>query len=225
MKNNAVATVPAADAQIAAQLTDQYRKAIAGTREVLVFGAMMMSLGSFLSSQNAPAGNNQYTPREDTIKGWLEEFCPSINYKVAYGFYKLAKGLREALAIPMDTDVHRLLTAPEKSLSKKEAKIRALIDGAIDGKSARQLEFDFGIRKARAALPPAGGAREGAGRKPYSVAREQVELEAFFSDDAVGELASAVLEKRWHLRLDDEKKGLLFAIAERLFLDLGGKQP
>lgn len=223
MKNNAVETLPPADVQIAAQLTDQYRKAIAGTREVLVFGAMMMSLGSFLSSQNAPAGNNQYTPREDTIKGWLEEFCPSINYKVAYGFYKLAKGLREALAIPMDTDVHRLLTAPEKSLSKKEAKIRALIDGAISGKSARQLEFDFGIRKARAALPPSGGAREGAGRKPRSLEREQVELEAFFSHESIGALGVAVLEKRWHLRLDDDRKSTLFGIAQQLVADLGGK--
>lgn len=222
--NNAIAkTVPPADLQIAEQLQDQYRKAVAGTREILIFGSMMMQVGSFLELQKAPSGNNQFTPKANTIKGWIEEFCPSINYNTAYGFFRLANGLREALAIPIDTDIHHLLTAPEASLSKKEAKIREQIDGAIDGKSARQLEFDFGIRRARAALPPSGGAREGAGRKPRSLEREQIEIDAFFSEEALGALAKAVLEKRWHLRLDDEKKSVLHSIAAQLVADLGGK--
>lgn len=223
MKNNAVSTLPPADVQIAAKLTEQYRKAIAGTREVLVFGAMMMQLGHVLELQNMVDEKGRIIGREGGLKAWIEEHCPSINYKTAHGFYALAKGLREALAIPITTDIHRLLTAPADALTKKEAKIREEIDGAISGKSARQLEFDFGIRKARAALPPSGGAREGAGRKPYSLTREQAELEAFFSKDALGALAKAVLEKRWHLRLDDEKKSVLLAIAERLAEDLGGK--
>ena len=221
MKNALAKTVPPADLQIAAQLQDQYRKAVAGTREILIFGAMMMQLGVVLSSQNNSSRGPQ--TRGEGLKGWIEEFCPAINYNVAYGFYNLAKGLREALAIPIGTDIHHLLTAPEASLSKKEAKIREQIDGAIDGKSARQLEFDFGIRRARAALPPSGGAREGAGRKPHSLTREQLEIDAFFSKEALGALAKAVLEKRWHLRLDDEKKDVLHSIAERLVADLGGK--
>ena len=220
MKNNALAkTVPPADLQIAEQLQDQYRKAIDGTREVLIFGAMMFQLGATLELQICHGGSHEGR----SLKDWIEEFCPSINYNTAYGFYKLAKGMREALAIPIGTDIHHLLTAPEASLSKKEAKIRALIDGAIDGKSARQLEFDFGIRRARAALPPSGGAREGAGRKPHSLTREQIEIDAFFSPEAIGALGVAVLEKRWHLRIDDEKKGILRAIAERLVADLGGR--
>lgn len=219
VKTTAAACVPA-EVQIAAQLQDQYRKAISGTREILIFGSMMMQLGSFLSSQKAPSGNNQFTPRDETIKGWMEQFAPGINYKVAYGFYKLALGLREALAIPIGTDIHRLLTAAPAALSKKEAKIRELIDGAIDGKSARQLEFDFGIRKARAALPASGGARPGAGRPARSLTREQEQAEAIFSEDTLGQIGVAVFEKRFHLRLGDEKKRVLLGIALALAEDL-----
>lgn len=219
--SKAVATFPQASSyEVAAQLTDQYRKAVAGTREVLVFGAMMMHLKVVLSRQN-----NSHGPQTkgDGLKGWIEENCPLINYKVAYGFYNLARGLQEALSIPLGTDIHRLLTAPKDSLSKKESKIREQIDGAISGKSARQLEFDFGIRWARPELPSAGGARPGAGRPPKSLSREQLEIEAFFSPENLGELHCAVVEKRWHLRLDDEKKGVLLSVAERLVEDLGGR--
>ena len=220
VKTTAANCVPA-EVQIAAQLQDQYRKAISGTREILIFGSMMMQLGSLLSSQKALNGNNQFTPRDNTLKGWIETNCPSINYNVAYSFYNLAKGLREALSIPLTTDIHRLLTAAPAALSKKEAKIRELIDGAIDGKSARQLEFDFGIRKARTTPAAMGGAREGAGRKPHSLTREQLEIDCFFSKEALGALAVNVLEKRWHLRIDFERRGLLLFIAERLVEDLG----
>lgn len=221
MKNNELAktpqgSFPSQEIQLASQLVDQYRKAIAGTREVLIFGAMMFQLGATLELQICHGGSHE----GKTLKGWIEEFCPSINYNTAYSFYSMARGLREALSIPIDTDIHHLLTAPVDSLSKKEAKIRDLIDGAIDGKSARQLEFDFGIRRARAALPSAGGAREGAGRPPRSLTKEQIEIDAFFSKEALGSFSVAVLEKRWHLRLDPEKKSVLLAIADRLVADL-----
>ena len=151
---------PSAEIQIASQLTDQYRKAISGTREVLVFGAMMYQLGASLELQICHGGTHACK----TLKGWIEEYCPSINYNTAYSFYNLAKGMRDVLEIPMGTDVHKLLTANESELSAKDAALRETIEEAITGKSARQLEFDFGIRKARAALPAYGGAREGAGR-------------------------------------------------------------
>ena len=133
--------------QLATQLTDQYRKAIAGTRDILVFGAMMLQLPSILSRQNAP---NQHTPKENTLKGWIEEHCPEINYATAYSFLNLARGLVENLAIPPKVDVARLLSAPEDQLTKHEANIRTKVDEFIAGKSKRQLEFDFSIRKPQA---------------------------------------------------------------------------
>lgn len=166
MPTKAIATTPAnpfpsAELQVAAQLTDQYRKAVSGSREMLIFGAMFMGLGRVLQPQNTVAENGQITGREGGLKGWIENNCPSINYNTAYKFYGLAKKLREGLAIHVNTDVYRLLTAPVHELSKKESKIRLEMDEAIDGKSAYQLEWDLGVRKARTSLPESGGAREG----------------------------------------------------------------
>lgn len=228
MPTKAIATTPAnpfpsAELQVAAQLTDQYRKAVSGSREMLIFGAMFMGLGRVLQPQNTVAENGQITGREGGLKGWIENNCPSINYNTAYKFYGLAKKLREGLAIHVNTDVYRLLTAPVHELSKKESKIRLEMDEAIDGKSAYQLEWDLGVRKARTSLPESGGAREGAGRKPKSLTGEQIEIDAFFSDESLGSLGVAVLEKRWHLHLHDEKKQILLAIAELLVRDLGRK--
>lgn len=212
--------LPSAEAQVAAQLTDQYRKAVSGTREVLKFGAMFMGLGVVLQSQNNFSHGPQM--KGEGLQGWIEKNCPQINYNTAYKFYGLAKRMREELAIPATTDIYRLLTAPVNELSKKEAKIRMEMDDAIEGKSAYQLEIDWGIRKKPLALP-SGGAREGAGRPAKSLTKEQIEIDALFSKDVIGRLGVAVLEKRWHLRLDDEKKDVLLSIAERLVADLGGK--
>ena len=212
--------LPGADAQIAAQLTDQYRKAVSGTRDVLIFGAMMRPLGVVLELQN-----NSHGPQTkgDGLKGWIEKNCPLINYNTAYGMYGFARSAREALSIPPSTSVHKLLTAPVDELSKREQKIRKELEGAIEGNSVNACMTGWGFRKAREPRPESGGAREGAGRKPASLTREQLQLEAFFSDEAVLALSKAVHEKRWHLRLDDQKKDVLLAIAQQLVRDLGGK--
>lgn len=226
MKNNALAKVdakplPTKNAQIAEQFTALFDEAIGGVRKMMVFGAAMHQLPIVLELQIDAYGGP--SAKGLGLKGWIEKFCPSVNYNTAYAMYRMARGMCETLSIPVGIDIYLLMTAPVESLSKKDAKIRALIDSALAGKSARQLEFDFGIRRARAALPESGGAREGAGRKPHSLTREQLEIDAFFSKEALGALAKAVLEKRWHLRLDDEKKDVLHSIAERLVADLGGK--
>jgi hypothetical protein len=176
-----------------------------------------LGLGIVLRSQIDAYGGP--SSKGDGLKGWIEQNCPSINYNTAYKFYGLAKRMREELAIPATTDIYRLLTAPVSELSKKEAKIRVEMDDAIEGKSAYQLEIDWGIRRKPLALP-AGGAREGAGRPAKSLSREQIEIDAFFSDESLGAFGVAVLEKRWHLRLDKEKKGVLLGIALALAEDL-----
>ena len=134
---NVVATpLPSAEAQVAAQLTDQYRKAISGCREMLIFGSMFMGLGRVLQPQNTVDEQGLITGREGGLKGWIEQNCPSINYNTAYKFYGLAKSMRAELGIPPTTDIYRLLTSPVHELSKKEAKIRVEMDDANEGKSA-----------------------------------------------------------------------------------------
>jgi hypothetical protein len=138
--------------QLATQLTDQYRKAISGTRDILVFGAMMLQLGGMLNQRGPDRDSDATGPKAKGLglKGWIEEHCPEINYATAYSFLNLARGLVENLAIPPKVDVARLLSAPEDQLTKHEANIRTKVDEFIAGKSKRQLEFDFSIRKPQA---------------------------------------------------------------------------
>ena len=144
-------------------LSAQYAKALAGTREILLFGAMMDRLPTVLSRQNGQQARNAGGRFDGGLKAWLAEHCPEINYHVAYGFLQLARAMAKALALPAECDLPRLLAAPAEELSDDDARVRETIDEAIEGKSRRQLEFDFGIR---AAPLPTGGARPGAGRKP-----------------------------------------------------------
>ena len=222
MKNSAIAKTVATplqtkNAQIAEQFTALFDEAIGGVRKMIVFGAYTHQLAADLELQICNGGSHE----GKTLKRWVEENTPHVPYNTAYAMYRMARGMCETLSIPVGIDIFMLITAPVDSLSKKEAKLRALIDESIAGKSARQLEWDFGIRHARAALPPAGGEREGSGRPKNSHTKEQIEIDALFSKDVLGKLGVAVLEKRWHLRLDAEKKKVLASIAMAIAEDLG----
>ncbi len=144
-KKPAKPTLPDPSKQLATQLTDQYKRAISGTRDILLFGAMMMQLGGMLSRKG---GEWQSGPgvKGTGLKGWIEEHCPEINYKTARSFYNLARGLAETFALPAKVDLSRLLTAPVEDLSETDASYRTQLDDFLIGKSKRQLEFDFGIR-------------------------------------------------------------------------------
>lgn len=134
-------------AQMAEQLSAQYAKAIDGTREILLFGAMMISLGRMLDVHYTRGEDGQIVDKDGGVRGWVEAHCPDINYYTAYGFYRLARGLVDTLELPKTADIQRLLLAAPGDLSGKDAKARERIDEAISGKTKTQLEFDFNIRK------------------------------------------------------------------------------
>lgn len=221
MKSTAVAKtaanpLPSQNEQYAEQFTALFDEAIGGVRKMMIFGAYTHQLAATLELQICHGGNHE----GNTLKRWIEKNCPHIPYNTAYAMYRMARGMCETLSIPAGIDIFMLITSPVDTLSKKDAKIRDLIDKALAGKSARQLEWDFGIRRARAALPPSGGARPGAGRPARSLTREQEQAEAIFSEDTLGQIGVAVFEKRFHLRLGDEKKRVLLGIALALAEDL-----
>lgn len=123
--------------------TAGYQKAVGGTRDLLVFGAMHQWLGAVLEK----VGGNPTLKKGEGLKGWIEAKCPKVNYKTAYKWHKLAVEIGETLKIPKGTDLYRLLTAPLHELDRKDLGIRKEIDDAIEGKSAHQLEIFTGIRK------------------------------------------------------------------------------
>ena len=198
-------------------LPKQYRRAGAGTREILIFGAMMDRLGGVLSRQNTPSA---YQPGTG-LKAWLAKHCPEIHYHTAYAFLNLARGMVRALSLPAEADVPRLLGARVKELGEEERPLRKKLDEALAGKSRRQLEFDFGIRAGKSE-GQLGGKREGAGRKGFSEVAEQMRIDAFFGAERMGPLIEAVLTKRWHLRIGNaDMRRALAEMGRVLAADLG----
>jgi hypothetical protein len=150
----------------AEQITEQYRKAVSGCLEMIRFGAMMIEVESGLM---APAQSRGGHYDGETLKTWLEDNCPAINYKTALRFKGLAEGLQFHLRIPdnwplrlalpsgtdQEADVNADLAGELGIKPKRLAQMRKEIWDFLEGKSARQLVFDFGC----AETAPKGGDR------------------------------------------------------------------
>jgi hypothetical protein len=148
----------------AEQITEQYRKAVSGCLEMIRFGAMMIEVESGLERDGQP---NQHSG--ETLKSWLEDNCPAINYKTALRFKGLAEGLQFHLRIPdswplrlalpsatdQETEINADLAGELGIKPKRLAQMRKEIWDFLEGKSARQLVFDFGC----AETAPKGGDR------------------------------------------------------------------
>jgi hypothetical protein len=148
----------------AEQITEQYRKAVSGCLEMIRFGAMMIEVESGLERDGQP---NQHSG--ETLKSWLDENCPEINYKTALRFKGLAEGLQFHLRIPdnwplrlalpsatdQETEINADLAGELGIKPKRLAQMRKEIWDFLEGKSARQLVFDFGC----AETAPKGGDR------------------------------------------------------------------
>lgn len=132
------------DAEMGAQLTAQYQRAIGGIREVLIFGAMMLQVRGVMSTCGHHSTRGPQT-KGDGLKAWLEEHAPSVNRATAYRFMDLAEGLRTEFSLAAKTDLAHLLTAPVADLPPADQKRREKIDAFVEGKSQRQLMFEFGF--------------------------------------------------------------------------------
>ena len=148
------------------QITEQYRKAVSGCLEMIRFGAMMIEVEGGLERETHQGGCCQ---TGETLKSWLEENCPAINYKTALRFKGLAEGLQFHLRIPdnwplrlalpsgtdQDAEINADLAGELGIKPKRLAQMRKEIWDFLEGKSARQLTFDFGC----AETAPKGGDR------------------------------------------------------------------
>jgi len=142
-----VVTAPnSQDAQMGQQLTEQYHRATGAIREILIFGSMMVQMKDTLSTRGQGTGNGI---KGDGLKGWLECYAPDISRPTAYRFMELAEGLQKRFET---TDTVFLLSTPVEDLSDAEQAKRKEIDELIEGKSQRQLYFDFGLNEKKAEL-------------------------------------------------------------------------
>ena len=130
------------DSLMGQQLTEQYRKAITATREVVVFGAMMLKIRETCVRTRTQAGT--FDDKGEGLKGWMAKFAPEVSHGTAYRFMALAEGVQEEFQLGKKVDLTLLLTESADELTPAlQKKQRAILD-FLEGKSQRQLLLQLG---------------------------------------------------------------------------------
>ena len=148
---------PDREAAMATAVTFAWEKAQDGLRAILEFGALLCRVEEWLKAR--PASERLGRNAAVSLRGWLSEHCPAVNYSTAMGYRAAALGLREAAKLAADRPLLPLMGEKPLSDAEEEA-ARQRVMGVIASSSLRLL------KEAGRALPapPLGGAREGAGR-------------------------------------------------------------
>jgi hypothetical protein len=188
-----------------AVITEQYRRAISGTLEVLRFGAMLMDVELNLTRE-IKIDRGRGRPTDGTLKEWLEANCPEINYKTAMRFKALAEEMKRFCQIPDRLPVSLALPGPDGAThtddlpanvnKKKAARIQQQVWNMVQGASARQLMFQF-----RTDAAPRGG--DHGGGAAYSEQQKhkhehQMELAIDEWNHLIGQLRDWVLVRNFH---------------------------
>lgn len=132
------------DALMGAQLTAQWEVVKSGTKQQLIFGAMMLKVWERCDSARGAAKLGNEARKGKGLKGWLAEHAPSVGEGSAYRMMEVAEGLHADLKLGKGVDLEELLATQLEDLPEKLAAKRAQIDKVIDGKSQRQLLLEFG---------------------------------------------------------------------------------
>ena len=158
-----------------AAITEQYRRAITGTLEILRFGAMLIDVEVNLTRENNSPRRGP-TAIGTGLQAWLEENCPEVNYKTAMRFKMLTADMQRFCQIPAKLPVSLALPGPDGAVhlddlpanvnAARVGKIQQQVWDMIQGKSARQLMFQF-----RTDAAPRGG--DHGGGAAYSEQQQQ----------------------------------------------------
>jgi len=198
------------DATMGRQLTEQWERAIGGTREQIVFGAMMLKLKARVLAPRAESkheGSGRFAKGEG-LKGWLKAHAPKVGESTAYRLMEIAEGVQDLCKLGKKVDLEELLAGSAEDMPEKLAKKRAEIESLIEGKSQRQLLLAFGGGSGKAR----GGDTSHAPK--LTPEEEQARMEAALREDA--SVPFAALESMgdaWRI-LDDAEIEARIEIAE-----------
>lgn len=192
------------DADAAAEIVSaQWRRASAGLVEIIKFGAMMVKIDQGLSNPNSRGGSF----KGKTLKGWLSEHCPEVNYKTAHGYKDAALGLAAAAELPD--------TMPLLSLMDGEAAFAPEHQAAHDTVMEILASSSIAFLKGKSRR---GGARLGAGRPRKDPAESDPDAALtdalICADKLVGNL------RTWALT-DDGLGNLPDEVLERMLTQIG----
>lgn len=169
MKHRTV-QLPAAQA-LSFQFSKVSKAAGAATREMVVFGAMLEQVDDGLTRNRY---NNADKGATASLKSWLEENCPEINYQTAKSYQRAAEGVRVLAKMADDVPLLPLMGA-EPIADEALRKTREEILGVIASSSLNLLR--------RAALPlPVGNKLKGThglaqGRRALTAEEQAAEAE------------------------------------------------
>ena len=141
--------LPAAQA-LSVQFARVGKTAGAAVREMVVFGAMLEKIDDGLTRNRY---NNSDKGATASLKSWLEENCPEINYQTAKSYQRAAEGVRVLAKMAADVPLLPLM-GRETPADAALAKVREDVLGVIANSSLNVLR--------RAALPmPVGNKLKG----------------------------------------------------------------
>ena len=171
MKHRTV-QLPAAQA-LSFQFLKVSKAAGAATREMVVFGAMLEQVDDGLTKARYNNTENK-AGQGVSLKSWLEQNCPEINYQTAKSYQRAAEGVRVLAKMADDVPLLPLMGA-EPIADEALRKTREEILGVIASSSLNLLR--------RAALPmPVGNKLKGThglaqGRRALTAEEQAAEAE------------------------------------------------
>jgi hypothetical protein len=206
-------------------VTAQYRRAVSGVLELLRFGVMLLEVeGSIQRSLSRQTTSKpwQFAGREGGLKEWLIANCPEVNYNFAVKHKLLADAMRRNFDLPGGVPLSLALPPPasldglEPPLAIPEGVKREDVEAArkdvaafLDGKSARQLEFDFGIRKVPPKCdPPSGDKKDGL----FTAAHEAQAARDLWNNLAAKVTLEGVTHRSWALLPAEEMECVASAL-------------
>jgi len=118
--SKALQPIVADNALMGAQLTAQYKLALAGAVEVLKFGAMMLMLRDRVATlaSETHKGKGRYA-KGSGVKGWLKEHAPEVKEGTAYRFLHVAEAIEAKFPLPKGISFVQLATTPAAQLPPK----------------------------------------------------------------------------------------------------------
>ena len=191
--------LPAAQA-LSVQFARVGKTAGAAVREMVVFGAMLEKVDDGLTNRRF---NNSDHPdgRGCSLKSWLEENCPEINYQTAKSYQRAAEGVRVLAKMAADVPLLPLM-GRETPADETLKKVREDVLGVIANSSLNVLR--------RAALPmPVGNKLKGThglaqGRRALTAEELAAEAEKMMREN-VGSIG-AYLRGNWFGMLTEQSQ-------------------
>jgi len=118
------------------QLTEQYHRATDGTKQVLIFGAMMLMVEKEVTV-SARGHGGKFGAKGDGLKAWLTKFAPTINRSTAYRFRDVAESIAKSFELPPKTDFIKIATTPMDELKGQQRKLQLALFDFVSGTSQR----------------------------------------------------------------------------------------